>query len=124
MSGKQVLSLGQCGADHYSISRLLSGEFGAEVTAASTSEEALAKLRQGDFALVLVNRVLDYDGGSGLDFIARLKSEERLRSLPVMLVSNYPEAQDEAVQKGAELGFGKAQLSAGETIGRLRAFLE
>jgi two-component system chemotaxis response regulator CheY len=123
MSGKKVLSLGQCGADHYSISRLLTGEFGAEVADASTFEEALTLLRQGEFALVLVNRVLDYDGRSGLDFVARLKADERLRQVPVMLVSNYADAQKHAVRLGAEMGFGKARLSAEETTSLLRRFL-
>jgi len=38
MSTKNVLSLGQCGTDHASISRLLRSHFGAEVTAAHTFE--------------------------------------------------------------------------------------
>ena len=100
MTENKVLSLGQCGADHASIGGLLRTHFGAEVVVAHTCEDALTKLRQGGFALVLVNRVLDYDGRPGLDFIDGLKADPQLCGVPVMLVSNYADAQREAVARG------------------------
>jgi len=121
---KQILSLGQCAPDHASISGMVRQQFGAEVVAAHTYEDALAKLRSGGFALVLVNRVLDFDGQPGLDFIDRLKEDEVLDSLPVMLVSNHTDAQEEAVAHGALPGFGKSALRQPETVVRLRAVLE
>jgi two-component system chemotaxis response regulator CheY len=120
----KVLSLGQCGADHASISELLDEHFGAQVVAARTYEDALAKLRQGGFALVLVNRVLDYDGRPGLDFIDTLRSDPELKGVPVMLVSNYADAQQEALARGALPGFGKSALRRPETLGRLEKVLE
>jgi two-component system chemotaxis response regulator CheY len=119
MATQKVLSLGQCGADHASISAVLDEHFGAEVVAARTYEDALARLRQGGFALVLVNRVLDYDGRPGLDFIDRLRADAELKGVPVMLVSNYADAQQEAVARGALPGFGKSALRQPETLGRL-----
>ena len=71
MASGKVLSLGQCAADHYSISRLLREQLGAEVVAVDTPREALDELRRQPFALVLVNRALNF-GGSGLEFIGRL----------------------------------------------------
>ena len=123
MSGKRVLSVGQCMADHGSISRLLRREFDAEVVPASTAAEALTRLRQGGFALVLVNRVLDADGSSGVNVIRQIKADDTLRALPVMLVSNYDDAQQEAVEHGAERGFGKAALAQPQTAARLKPFL-
>jgi CheY-like chemotaxis protein len=123
MSAKRVLSVGQCLADHGSISRVLGREFGAEVVPADTADEALARLRQGPFALVLVNRVLDGDGSPGVDVVRRLKADEALRAVPVMLVSNYDDAQQGAVQEGAVKGFGKGQLTSPATRERLRPFL-
>jgi two-component system chemotaxis response regulator CheY len=119
---KKVLSLGQCGADHASISGLL-GRLGAEAVAAHTFADALTKLRRDNYALVLVNRVLDHDGQSGLDFVRQLKEDERLRAVPVMLVSNYDDAQQEAAARGALPGFGKSGLRDPETLARLRAVL-
>jgi two-component system, chemotaxis family, chemotaxis protein CheY len=120
---KKVLSLGQCGADHASISGLLRQHFGAEVVAARTFEDALAKLRQGGFALVLVNRLMDYDGQPGIDFLDIIRADPQLRSVPVMLVSNYAEAQHDAVGRGALVGFGKSALHQPETLARLREVL-
>ena len=123
MAGKQVLSVGQCGADHGGIARALRQVFGAEVVAAHSSAEALQQMRHGEFALVLVNRVLDADGSAGLDLVRAVKEDEALRRVPVMLVSNYEDAQEEAVAAGAEPGFGKAALGRPEMLGRVQPFL-
>ncbi len=121
--GKRVLSVGQCFADHSSISRVLSGAFGAEVVGADSPRETLDHLRQGAFSLVLVNRVLDADGSSGLDLIRAIRSEETLRDVPVMLVSNYEDAQREAVAAGARPGFGTAALAQPNMLARVREML-
>ena len=123
MTGKRVLSVGQCSADHGQIIRALQ-PFNVEIVSADSTEEALAELRAGVFALVLVNRVLDADGASGMDLVKRLKGDVGLRSLPVMLVSNYEDAQQEAVQAGALPGFGKAALRGPMVAERVRPYLE
>jgi CheY-like chemotaxis protein len=121
---KKILSLGQCSADSWSIERLFTTQFHAEVLAAHSQREALELLQKNQIDLVLVNRLLDRDGSSGLDFILRLKKDEALRQLPVMLVSNYEDAQRQAVERGALPGFGKAALAEPETLERLRVVLE
>jgi CheY-like chemotaxis protein len=98
--------------------------FAAEVVTAHTAREALDLLRQGGFRLVLVNRVLDADGSPGLSFIQQLKSDEKMRDVPVMLVSNYEDAQRQAVAAGALPGFGKSALGQPQTVARLRKVLE
>jgi two-component system chemotaxis response regulator CheY len=123
MTVKHVLSVGQCFADHSAISRAIRQHFDAEVVGAATQAEALEKLRHQPFALVLVNRVLDADRSSGLNLITRLKEEEDLRNIPVMLVSNYEDSQRDAVAKGALPGFGKAELGQPWTVERLKAVL-
>jgi two-component system, chemotaxis family, chemotaxis protein CheY len=122
MTAKRVLSVGQCGADHASISSTLRRQFSAEVAPADGGDEALGLLRQGGFDLVLVNRTLDA-GGSGLRFIEQLKADETLKAIPVMLVSNYEDAQRQAEAAGALPGFGKAALGQPRTLDRLRAVL-
>src|SRR5437868_3100678 len=102
MSGKRVLSVGQCGADHSRISRTFQQAFGAEVVGVDTSLEALEKLRAEPFDLVLVNRVYDADGSPGLELIRQVKGDEALKQTPMMLVSNYDDAQREALAAGAE----------------------
>jgi CheY-like chemotaxis protein len=123
MSVKRVLSAGQCAADHWSISRTLERAFPVEVVSADTSAEVIEKLRQEKFALVLVNRVFDADGSSGLDLIRLMKAAEELRGVPILLVSNYADAQQEAVAAGAAQGFGKAALGLPGMLERVREFL-
>jgi two-component system chemotaxis response regulator CheY len=123
MPAKRVLSVGQCYADHLSISSTLQRHFGAEVVSADSSAVALEQLRQGGFDLVLVNRVFDADGASGLDFIKRVRAEAGSRPPPVMLVSNYEDAQKDAIAAGAVPGFGKAALGQPAMLGRVRAVL-
>lgn len=112
----RVLDVGQCDMDHGMIAAMLRREFGAEVDRAHTEAEALAALAQTHYDLVLINRVFDRDGTGGMDILRRLKSDETTRTMPVMLVSNYPEAQDAAVVAGALRGFGKAAVESPETI--------
>jgi CheY-like chemotaxis protein len=124
MTPKRVLSAGQCGFDHGGIAHTLWKSFGAEVVAADTPEEVTEQMRQGAFDLVLVNRVFDADGSSGLDLIRRVKSDKQLASAPIMLVSNHEDAQEEAVRAGAAPGFGKATLGHPQMLESVRVFLE
>src|SRR5262245_47457833 len=121
---KKVLSLGQCGADSYAITSVLHERFAAEVVDADTFAEARALLAEDDFALVLVNRVLDRDGSAGLSFIKELKTDPALATVPVMLVSNFADAQQQAVALGAVSGFGKAALRDQRTTDRLAPYLQ
>ncbi len=119
-----VLDVGQCDFDHDNISRMLSEEFGADVKRAPTAEDAFRAVRAGHYDLVLVNRVLDADGASGLDLMQRLLSNEDTRATPTMLVSNYADAQDAAVASGATRGFGKSAMTSPETRDHLASLLE
>jgi CheY-like chemotaxis protein len=120
---KKVLSVGQCAADHYSLAQLLEKNFDVEVIPADTKDDTLAQIRAQPFTLILVNRVFDVNGASGLDFIRELKKDETLAKVPVMLISNHADAQHQAVARGALLGFGKAELMATKTLARLKSVL-
>lgn len=120
---KRVLSIGQCGADHASLSHLLSSKFSAEVQRCRDLSEALTHLQADSFDLVLVNRILDADGSLGLNIIETLKQSPDHSSLPVMLVSNFADAQESAVAAGALPGFGKSELHKAETIAKLQQVL-
>lgn len=123
MTTSRVLSVGQCGPDGFWVSHCLQRYCGAEVVEVSTFDEALSQLRQQRFQLVLVNRVTDCDGTSGLDLIQTLQSDPELATTPVMLVSNHANAQKRAVALGARPGFGKAKLNQTATLDKLRAVL-
>ena len=119
---KVVLSVGQCLMDHETLSGWMAENFDIEVVAAQGKRDTLSTMRERDCHLVLVNRIIDCDGTSGLDIIAELKNDPELSAVPVMMVTNYPDHQQLAVEAGAEYGFGKANLGA-EAVGRLRPFL-
>jgi two-component system chemotaxis response regulator CheY len=121
---KRVLDVGQCGVDHVAIRRLIEGEFQAQVVQAHDLAGALEQLRAGSFDLVLVNRKLDADYTDGMAVLSAIKLDEKLTGVPVMLVSNYADAQAEAEAAGAAPGFGKAELGAAETRERLGKFLK
>jgi two-component system chemotaxis response regulator CheY len=110
MDKPRILSVGQCSFDHGLISRHLRMIYGAEVVGADTVNQALVTLRAGNFDLVLVNRIFDGDGTPGVNLIRALKADSELAGIPVMLVSNYEEAQVEAQSVGALPGFGKTDL--------------
>lgn len=121
---KRVLDVGNCGMDHGSLARLVAREFSAESVAAHDAEEALREARSGAYALVVVNRVLDSDGSSGLAVIESLKRDPIAQALPVMMVTNYPDHQAKAVAAGAEPGYGKSSLHEPETIALLAKYLK
>ena len=124
MKRKCVLDVGQCNPDHAAIARLLTDEFGVQVDRVHTADEACARLQSTPYDLVLVNRIFDATGEEGLEFIRRLKADATLAAVPVMLVSNYAEAQAEAIAAGAKPGFGKAALEDSQTLTRLAAYLQ
>jgi CheY-like chemotaxis protein len=121
MAPKRVLSIGQCATDHYAISSALEGHFPVEVIAATGEAEAMELLRDGSFELVLINRILDADGSSGLEVIQRLR--ELANAPPVMLVSNFHASQRQAEATGAVPGFGKGNLHEAATIELLGKYL-
>ena len=111
----RILNVGQCGFDHASISGYFTDRFNARVDAADDLEDVRAALREARYSLVLVNRVLDHDGSSGLELIRALREDPETKAVPAMLVSDYAEAQEAACKLGAVPGFGKSALYDEET---------
>ena len=118
-----VLDVGQCGVDHAAISTLLEQQFMANVDRAHTASEALRAMETRHYDLVLINRVFDRDGSRGLDLLRAIRQRPEFEPVPVMVVSNYPETQREAVAAGAVPGFGKAALEEPETLSCLEQVL-
>lgn len=121
---KRVLDVGQCRPDHSSIRSYLTGNFDCEVVQVDDAAGALAELNAGHFDLVLVNRMLDCDYSDGVEVIRKLKADPDVASVPVMLVTNYPEHQDAAIAVGAIPGFGKLEFQKPETREKLAAILD
>src|SRR4051812_43777348 len=121
---KRVLDVGQCGPDHFSIRTFLMRNFDCEVVQVDDAPGALAELKDGQFDLVLVNRKLDCDYSDGLEVIRAIKANPAIASVPVMLVTNYPEHQEAAIAVGAVRGFGKLEFGDPATRARVAEYLE
>ncbi len=120
---KHVLDVGNCAPDHAAITRLISSQFQAEVDQTHLLDDTLEALRNQQYDLVLVNRKLDQDYSDGLEIIKAIKADDQLKSVPVMLVTNFTEHQELAVAEGAVYGFGKLEFDEPQTHEKIATFL-
>lgn len=121
---KTIIDCGNCAPDHAAIRRWIERNF-VDVAIQQTdgSEETLEILRRRHVDLVLVNRKLDRDYSDGMDVIRQMKGDPSLAAVPVMLVTNYEEYQQQAIEIGAVRGFGKLALDDPRTLELVRPFL-
>jgi len=101
--------VGHCWADRMGLrSAVKRAVRGARIERADDLSALRSHLGSG--AVLLINRVLGggFDTDNGVDLIRQLAETGDAES--AILISNYPESQDEAVAAGAQPGFGKSQL--------------
>jgi CheY-like chemotaxis protein len=120
---KRIVSVGQCGPDHATISSFLRSMFDCEVVSTDGLADTIRELKSSPVHLVLINRKLDADYSDGIEILRAIKSDAEIAHAPVMLVTNYPEHQDAAVEAGAMRGFGKLEFEHAETKKKLAAVL-
>lgn len=123
MTPGNVLDVGNCDPDHAAIRRLLVSNFDAELDRVMFVDDALRRMSATTYDLVLVNRRIFADDSDGLALITAMKADPRLAGTPVLMISNYPEAQQRAIAAGAAPGFGKAALNAAATLEILARYL-
>ncbi|MEL7496751.1 MAG: hypothetical protein AAFN77_04030 [Planctomycetota bacterium] len=121
--GKKILDVGQCDIDNWNITQMLTNYFDVEVDRIMAHDDAMNAITLGEYDLVLINRINDADGSEGMELIRRIKQTHETENVDVMVVSNFPESQDEAVAVGALRGFGKASLNQPATIELLKSVL-
>lgn len=102
---------------------MLRKHFDVEILRSDRWSDTLAILERQPVDLILINRKLDIDYSDGMEILHQIKRSETFRDIPVMLITNYAEFQQQAVAQGALLGFGKLELSSPDTIGRLGLIL-
>ncbi|MGE5610786.1 MAG: hypothetical protein ACM359_16165 [Bacillota bacterium] len=121
---KRVVLVGQCGIDGPMLQSEIESILGSVEVYACNGEGELKEVCDRGVDLVLFNRELNwgFEDRSGVEAIRKLKGEHP--EVKMMLVSDYPEAQAEAVAAGAVPGFGKADVGSarvaeaiGEAIG-------
>lgn len=123
-----VLSVGQCGFDNGQIRELLrTVDPALEIRFVDDLEETLRLLHAGNgrIRLVLVNRILDADGSSGIELIRTIRANpEAFDHIPLMLVSDLETAQAAAIASGALPGFGKTFIRSAQARELVRMALE
>jgi two-component system, chemotaxis family, chemotaxis protein CheY len=121
---KKIALVGHCGPDS-SYLRMTVAKAGRDFQVVSADDDAELKQQLEDGVdLLLLNRELDYgfDEHEGVALIRRLRTA--YPNVKTMLVSNYPDAQQAAVQAGALPGFGKRELGSPRVPELIRAALE
>jgi DNA-binding response OmpR family regulator len=76
------------------------------------SDQELETAIDGGIDLLMLNRKLDYgfEATDGIDLLRRIRS--RRPGQKIMMISNYPEAQESARTEGALPGFGKREIGS------------
>jgi len=107
---KRVVLVGHCGPDSSYLKLAITRAQRDLIVVFADDDAELAREIGKGVDLLMLNRVLDYgfDQTDGATMIAELRA--KFPELKMMMVSNYPEAQAEAVAAGAVPGFGKREL--------------
>lgn len=119
----RLLDVGNCDPDFGGIKWVIEGAFDAKVDRVMFVPDALNMLRSAAYDLVFVNRLIFEDQSEGMELIRTMKGDPALARIPVMMVSNFPEAQQAAVAAGAEPGFGKARLGKSDMLELIAKYL-
>lgn len=98
---------------------------GFEVIGAKDGTEALKKLREENFTpdLILLDILMPYI--DGLEVLAEIKKYERLKKVPVVLLSNLSQRAD--IEAGLKLGAKgyiiKSHFTPSEVLKEIKSFL-
>ena len=113
---KTVAFIGHCGPDSSYLRLAVSKAIpGAKIVSVDDDASMKAAFDAG-VDLALFNRVLEFgfDQSEGVEVIRKLA--RFYPSTRMMMVSNYPETQAEAVAAGAVPGFGKRELGSPRVV--------
>lgn len=119
----RLLDVGNCNPDHSMIRQMLTENFDVTIDRVMFVDEALEKLKANRYELVLFNRLVFDDGSEGIELLRRAKADPSLSGIPMMMISNFPEAQAASQAAGGVPGFGKATVQSPETLTLLSKYL-
>lgn len=100
------------------------GQSDYEVTGAANGLEALKKMEEGSFDLVLLDIIMPYM--DGLEVLKKIKADEKNKNLPIILLTNL--SQKEEVDKGLGLGANdyliKSHFTPSEVLEKIKTYLD
>ncbi|MBT6229023.1 MAG: response regulator transcription factor, partial [Candidatus Scalindua sp.] len=112
---KNALIVGHCDLDNPQITSLIEKNFSVKVTRVKLFMNTVECLEKQNYDLVIINRIGAFDQESAMELIKKIKQDERF-NVPLMMVTNYKDQMDMAVEIGAVPGYGKDKLHDKETI--------
>jgi hypothetical protein len=121
---KKIALVGHCGPDS-SFLRIVVSRAQRDVHVLMVDDDTDLKRALDDGVdLLLLNRQLDFgfDEHEGIALLRKIRAS--YPAVKAMLVSNYPDAQAEAVAEGALPGFGKRELNTPRVSELLREALK
>jgi DNA-binding NarL/FixJ family response regulator len=120
---RRIALIGHCGPDSSGLRALISrAAKDVQVVFAEDSAELGRVMSQG-VDLLLFNRVLDY-GFDSTDGVAVMRGlREQYLNAKMMLISNFSDAQAQAVAAGALPGFGKREMGSPRAVELIRSAL-
>lgn len=119
----RLLDVGNCDPDHAMIRRMLTENFDVTVDRVMFVNDAIAKMKAAPYDLVLVNRLIFDDGSEGMALLKQAKVDPELTDVPIMMISNFPEAQAASQEAGGVPGFGKKSVNTPQTVATLANYL-
>ena len=123
MAKARLLDVGNCDPDHAMIRKMLLENFDVSIDRVMFLDDALKKMRATTYALVLFNRLIFDDGSEGIDLLKKARADQAFAAIPIMMISNFEEAQAASVAAGGVRGFGKASVFDPRTIVTLAQYL-
>jgi two-component system chemotaxis response regulator CheY len=121
---RRIALIGHCGPDSSYLRMAVSrAARDVKVVLADDSAELDSLLKEG-VDLLLFNRVLDYgfEDTEGVAVIRKIRAKHP--NVKTMLVSNYTDAQAQAIAAGALPGFGKRDIGSPKVAELIREALE
>ncbi|HYO11259.1 MAG TPA: hypothetical protein VER17_20005 [Tepidisphaeraceae bacterium] len=121
---QRIVLVGHCGVDAPRLESEISRSVQGVDVVTINSEDQLEAVCGEQGVLLLVNRQLPYgfDDEEGVRLMKDI--HRRHPNVKMMLVSDLPDAQEEARGAGAIPGFGKADLGTGRIAERLKQALQ
>ncbi len=119
---KNVLIVGHCDQDNPQITSLIEKNFSAKVTREKLLKKTIGCLEKQNYDLVIINRIGAFDQEEGLELIKEIKEDGRFKT-PLMMITNFKEQMDKALECGGVQGYGKDKLYDEETVGLLSEYL-
>lgn len=125
MASPLVVLVGHCGPDtsylRMAVQKALPGSPIRSAHDETELDQLLAAIPGEDpQPILLINRALEsgFASETGVELVAHIHRKRPLSKL--LLVSNFPEAQEEAVKNGALPGFGKREIGSAKVISLLQ----